>query len=122
MAHFAKVVDGTVTQVIVAEQDHIDTLSDKESWVQTSYNTRGGVHYQPNTHTPSEDQSKALRANFAGIGDIYDSVNDVFYKPQPYNSWTLNTTTWQWDPPILKPDDINIYKWNEETQNWDKIN
>ena len=122
MAHFAKVVDGKVTEVIVAEQDHIDTLSDKESWVQTSYNTRGGVHYQPNTHIPSEDQSKSLRGNYAGIGDIYDSVNDVFYKSQPYNSWTLNTTTWQWDPPTLKPDDTNIYKWNEETQNWDKIN
>ena len=120
MAHFAKVVDGKVTQVIVAEQDHIDTLSG--TWVQTSYNTIGGVHYQPNTHTPSEDQSKSLRGNYAGIGDIYDSVNDVFYKSQPYNSWTLNTTTWQWDPPTLKPDDTNIYKWNEETQNWDKIN
>ena len=115
MAHFAKVVDGKVTEVIVAEQDHIDTLSG--TWVQTSYNTRGGVHYQPNTHTPSEDQSKSLRGNYAGIGDIYDSVNDVFYKSQPYNSWTLNTTTWQWDPPTLKPDDTNIYKWNEETQN-----
>ena len=122
MAHFAKVVDGTVTQVIVAEQDHIDTLSDKESWVQTSYNTRGGVHYQPNTHTPSEDQSKSLRGNYAGIGDIYDSVNDVFYKSQPYNSWTLNTTTWQWDPPTLKPDNENIYEWNEETQSWDRLN
>ena len=122
MGHFAKVVDGTVTQVIVAEQDHIDTLSDKESWVQTSYNTRGGVHYQPNTHTPSEDQSKALRANFAGIGDIYDSVNDVFYPIKPFASWVISEdTNWQWKAPIDLPDNENPYLWNEDTQSWNPL-
>ena len=95
MAHYAKVRDGIVLQVIVAEADFFKTFVDTEPgrWIQTSYNTRGGVHYQPNSNTPSSDQSKALRKNYAGVGFVYDSDKDAFYEPQPYPSWTLNNTT-----------------------------
>lgn len=124
MSHFAQVINGFVQQVIVAEQDFINTLPDKESWVQTSYNTRGNVHYGqdglPDGGTP-------LRGNYAGIGFIYDKVNDVFYEPRPenktgvFNSWTLNETTWSWEPPVPYPDDGKVYKWDEVTLNWVEI-
>ena len=115
MAHYAKVRDGIVLQVIVAEADFFKTFVDTEPgrWIQTSYNTRGGVHYEPNSNTPSSDQSKALRKNYAGIGFVYDSDKDAFYEPQPYASWTLNDTTCIWEPPNAKPDDGNGYYWDE---------
>lgn len=103
MAHFAKVVNGIVQQVIVAEQDFIDMLEPEQNtqWIQTSYNTRGGIHYQPNSTIPSKDQSKALRKNFAGIGFIYDEERDAFYTPMPNDNtfeWVFNEETCQWDP------------------------
>ena len=115
MAHYAKVRDGIVLQVIVAEADFFKTFVDTEPgrWIQTSYNTRGGVHYQPNSNTPSSDQSKALRKNYAGIGFVYDSDKDAFYEPQPYASWKLNDTSCIWEPPIAKPDDGKGYYWDE---------
>lgn len=103
MAHYAKVVSGQVQEVIVAEQDFIDTGVLGSGWIQTSYNTRGGVHYVVDTDTPSDDQTKALRKNFAGVGYTYDSVRDAFYEPQPYPSWILNETTCYWEAPIPKP-------------------
>jgi hypothetical protein len=125
MGHFAKIENNTVVNVIVAEQDFVDNQSG--TWVQTSYNTRGGVHYVPNSDppTPSDDQSKALRANFATIGGTYDSVNDVFYAPKPFPSWILDTATWLWKAPIdplqvnvdFNPD-IEIPVWDEETTSW----
>jgi len=125
MAHFAKVKDGIVQQVIVAEQEFIDSYVDGEVgvWIQTSYNTYGGVHYIPNSNppTPSEDQSKALRKNYAGVGWTYDSIRDAFYEPQPYPSWTLNETSCLWEAPTAKPDDENNYSWNETTTSWDLI-
>jgi hypothetical protein len=123
MAHFAKVENGKVTQVIVAEQEFIDTgaLGDPSQWVQTSYNTRNGVHYNPETGEPSEDQSKALRWNYAGTGMVYDAEDDVFYDPQPWNSWTLDRTTYKWVPPIPRPIPENEYRWIEEDQEWIKI-
>lgn len=108
MAHYAKVNNGTVEQVIVAEQDFIDTLGG--TWVQTSYNTYGGVH--SNGGTP-------LRKNYAGVGYTYDSTRDAFIPPQPYASWTLNETTCQWEPPVAMPDDGNLYNWNEATTSWE---
>lgn len=95
MAHFAKIENGTVTQVIVAEQDFISTgaLGDPAGWVQTSYNTRGNVHYG-NDGQP--DSGEALRGNYAGVGYIYDTEHDVFYAPKPSETATLNTTTWLW--------------------------
>lgn len=116
MAHFAKVESGIVTQVIVAEQDFIDTLPDKEKWIQTSYNTRGGKHYAPNSNT--EDNGIPLRKNYAGPGYKYDQVNDAFYSPAPYPSWILNTTTYRWDPPSARPNDGKDYIWDESSTSW----
>ena len=116
MTHFAKVENGLVTQVIVAEQDFVDTQ--EGTWVQTSYNTRGGVHYDPNTGDP--DGGVALRKNYAGIGFTYDSDRDAFYAPQPYPSWTLNETSCIWEAPVAYPDDGEIYIWNEDAQQWEQ--
>ena len=123
MSHYAKVVDGKVTQVIVAEADFFNTFVDNSpgQWLQTSYNTRGGVHYQPDSNTPSADQSKALRGNYAGVGYTYDATNDVFYAPQPYASWTLNQTSWTWEAPTPMPTDGKPYIWDEATTSWKEI-
>ena len=99
-----------------------------EMWIQTSYNTRGGKHYDNKTGELSEDQSKALRGNHAGIGFIWDEDNNIFYRKKPYASWVLNTTTASWhspigDPPALTDEEKEadtIYQWNEEGQSWDK--
>ena len=118
MSHFAKVEAGTVTQVIVAEQDFINAghVGDPSEWVQTSYNTRGGVHYDPNTGSP--DGGVALRGNYAGIGYIYDSGLDAFYPPQPFPSWTLNHTSFTWGAPTPMPTDGKMYTWDEATTSW----
>jgi hypothetical protein len=125
MAHFARVENGIVKEVIVAEQDYIDGLVGNApgTWIQTSINTHGGIHYQPNVYpkTPSDDQTKALRYNYAGTNWHYDHVADAFYSPQPYPSWTLNTDTYLWDAPVAYPTDGNLYEWNEETQSWDAV-
>lgn len=123
MAHYAKVQNGLVTQVIVAEAEFFDTFVDPNpgEWIQTSYNTRAGVHYNPETGEPSADQSKALRKNYAGIGFTYNSELDAFIPPKPYQSWTLDETTCLWNPPIPMPIDDDIYTWNEEEQSWDKV-
>jgi len=123
MGHFAKVSNGIVTRVIVAEADFFNNFVDDSpgQWIQTSYNTRGGVHYQPNTNEPSEDQSNSLRKNYAGIGYTYDTTKDAFIPPQPFNSWTLNEDTCLWDSPAPYPADGKLYKWNEELVNWEAI-
>tara|TARA_R100000479_G_C6323858_1_gene178808 strand:+ start:365 stop:739 length:375 start_codon:yes stop_codon:yes gene_type:complete len=121
MAHFAKVVNGVVEKVIVAEQSFIDNFIDNSpgEWIQTSYNTHGGIHYEPNSQTPREDQSGALRYNYAGEGYLYDAEADAFYEPQPFPSWTLNTSTYMWEAPVAYPIDGQKYNWNEENQNWE---
>jgi hypothetical protein len=121
MAHFAKVNNGVVEQVIVAEPEFFNNFVDSSpgEWIQTSYNTRGGIHYQPNSITPSEDQSKALRKNYAGIGYSYDKQKDAFIAPKPFNSWVLNETTCLWEAPVAKPNDGNLYFWNESITNWE---
>jgi hypothetical protein len=119
MSHYAKVVDGVVTNVIVADADFIATYNDGEpgTWVQTSYNTWGNVHHAPNSNTP--DGGVPLRANYAGIGYIYDSVNDVFYMPQPFPSWTISAeTNWLWAAPTPMPTDGQQYSWDETNQVW----
>jgi|SRR6056300_296214 hypothetical protein len=123
MSHYAKVKDGKVIKVIVAEASFFDTFVDTSAgkWIQTSYNTKKGVHYQSDGVTPSADQSKALRKNYAGIGYTYDDTKDAFIPPKPFNSWTLNETTCYWEPPVAKPDDVNKYNWNEETTSWDLV-
>ena len=118
MAHFAKIVDGIVDQVIVAEQDFVDTLDGE--WVQTSYNTRGGKHYDPETGL--EDEATPLRKNYASIGDVYDADRDAFYRPQPFPSWTLNEDTCYWESPVPRPDDTTEdYVWDEDEQTWVQI-
>jgi hypothetical protein len=117
MSHFAKVLDGKVIQVIVAEPDFFDTFADSSpgSWLQTSYNTRGGVHYGADGQP---DGGVALRGNYAGIGYTYDSQNDVFYAPQPFPSWVLDQITWLWDAPVAYPADGQRYAWDEATVSW----
>jgi hypothetical protein len=122
MGHYAKVKNEIVTQVIVAKKEFIDTIQDNNnSWIKTSYNTRGGVHYQPNSNEPSQDQSKALRKNYAGIGYVYDSVRDAFYQPKPFNSFILNEETCIWEAPIAAPTDSKSYQWNEDSFYWEEI-
>ena len=114
MSHFAKIENNTVTQVIVAEQDFIDSgaVGDPSLWKQTSYNTSGGVHTLGGT---------PLRGNYAGVGYVYDAENDVFYAPQPYASWTLDQATWTWTPPTPYPEDGKYYTWTESTTSWTEV-
>ena len=118
MAHFARVINGLVVEVIVAEQDFIDNNQwhNWETWVQTSYNTYGGKHYDPKTR--EVDTKPPLRKNYAGIGFRYDKELDAFIPPQPYPSWKLNTDTCLWEPPIPYPQDNKEYIWNEAEQEW----
>jgi len=126
MSHYAKVQDGTVTQVIVAEPEFFNTFVDSSpgKWVKTSYNIRGGVYYDPETNQPAADQSvingdeARLRKNYAGIGFTYDATRDAFIPPKPYDSWVLNEDTCLYDPPVPYPDDDNDYEWDEETTDW----
>ena len=117
MSHFAQVIDGTVQQVIVIEQEilNLGNWGDPSTWVQTSYNTRGGIHYGPDG---KPDGGVALRKNYAGIGFTYDPVLDAFIPPKPYPSWRLDTGTCWWEPPVPCPDDGQKYQWDEETQSW----
>jgi hypothetical protein len=118
MAHFARVINNLVVEVIVAEQNYIDSLEIKpwETWVQTSYNTRGGKHYNP--ETGEVDKKKPLRKNYAGIGFRYDPERDAFIPPTPYPSWILNEETCLWESPVPYPDDNKMYIWNEQEQEW----
>lgn len=111
MAHFAKVVDGVVTQVIVAEPEFFQTFVDSSpgEWIQTSYNTHGGEHKLGGT---------PLRKNYAGIGFTYDRVKDAFIPPKPFASWLLNEDTCLWEAPVDMPDDGKLYQWDEATTNW----
>jgi|SRR6056300_933346 len=125
MAHFAKVRDGKVVEVLVMEPEFLETFVDETpgEWIQCSYNTRGGVHYDPETREPSADQTKALRKNYPSIGFTYDPVRDAFFSQQPYNSWTLNEDTCMWEPPVPYPTDADtvLYAWNDQDQIWEAM-
>ena len=114
MAHFAKVTDGKVTQVIVAEPEFFETFVDSSAgeWIQTSYNTYGGVHSLGGT---------PLRKNYAGIGFTYDRTRDAFIPPQPFASWALNEETCLWEAPTAMPIDGKRYRWDEPTISWVEI-
>jgi hypothetical protein len=114
MGHFAKVSNGKVVQLIVAEPEFFTTFVDTSpgEWIQTSYNTHGGVH--TNGGTP-------LRKNYAGIGFTYDRTRDAFIPPQPFASWTLNEETCLWVAPILYPTDGKHYSWDEATTSWIEV-
>lgn len=113
MAHYAKVVNGLVTKVIVAEAEFFNTFVDSSpgEWIQTSYNTHGGQH----------PEDRPLRKNYAGIGYTYDKTLDAFIPPKPYASWSLDEETCFWKSPVLYPDDDKQYTWNENTTSWDEV-
>jgi hypothetical protein len=111
MAHFAKVENNLVTQVIVAEQDVIDSGLFGTGWVQTSYNTHGGQH----------PENRPLRKNYAGVGYTYDATLDAFIPPKPFASWSLNEDTCLWEAPVAMPTDGKLYSWDEEQQDWVEI-
>lgn len=130
MAHYAKVEDGIVTRVIVAEAEFFNNFVDTSPgvWLQTSYNIQGGVYYDPVTHLPVDDQSiisgneGRQRKNYAGIGYSYDADLDAFITPKPYESWSLNEDSCLWEAPIAKPNDENRYRWDEEAYQADNNN
>jgi hypothetical protein len=111
MAHYAKVENGIVTQVIVADQEFIDSgaLGDPAQWIQTSYNTQGGVHTMGGT---------PLRKNYAGVGFLYLEEHDAFVPPKPYASWVLKEDATGWEPAIARPTDGKNYIWDESILNW----
>lgn len=111
MSHFAKVENGVVTQVIVAEQDVIDSGLFGTGWVQTSYNTHGGQH----------PEGRPLRKNYAGIGFTYNEQRDAFIPPKPFASWLLNEDTCLWDAPVAYPTDGKVYGWSESSQQWIEV-
>jgi len=121
MAHYAKVLDNLVTQVIVAEEEFFDNFVDSSpgEWLQTSYNTKGGIHYLPNSNDAGE--KTPLRKNYAGIGFSYDKDIDAFIPPKPYASWNLNENTCLWEAPVPMPSSSGQYIWNEETQSWEEL-
>ena len=102
--------------------DFLTKLTGWAIWKQSSYNTHDGIHYEPDSLTPSSDQSKAFRKNTACIGGTYDEDRDAFIPPKIHASWVLNETTCAWNAPITYPSDGKPYKWNEENQSWDLIN
>jgi hypothetical protein len=114
MAHFAKVVDGKVSQVIVAEPEFFQTFVDSSpgEWIQTSYNTHGGVH---------ATGGSPLRKNYAGIGFTYDRTRDAFIPPQPFASWVLDDNTCLWNAPVAMPTDGKVYNWDEATTAWVEV-
>ena len=117
MSHYAKVENGTVTQVIVADQEFINSgaVGDSSAWIQTSYNTRGGIHYGDNGQP---DGGVALRKNYAGIGFTYDPALDAFIPSKTFASWVLNPETATWEAPIPMPADSVEYAWDEVQGTW----
>ena len=124
MAHFARIKNNIVDFVVVGrdEDENNENLLAHDGWIykRTSYNTHGGIHYT--NGTLSQDQSKAFRKNYAGIGYYYDSIRDAFIPPKPFPSWILNEDSCLWDSPIAYPNDGKMYSWNEDILNWQEIN
>jgi hypothetical protein len=131
MAHYAVInSDNIVTQVFVGKDEN-EGGTDWETYysqgvdgyvLRTSYNTRGGVHYDPETNEPSGEQSKAFRKNYAGIGYSYDVTRNAFIPPKPFASWVLDEDSCLWNPPIEMPQDGKMYLWNEENISWQSVN
>jgi len=130
MAHFAQIDENNIViQVLVTDSNDpngdegyqwlIENLGG--TWIQTSYNTRAGIHYDPETGEANADQSKALRKNFAGVGDIYHADIDAFSLPKPYDSWVLDPETALWQAPVEYPTDGQTYRWNEDIVNWELV-
>jgi hypothetical protein len=124
MSHFAKLDENNIVTFVTVGRQEDDgkeqELCDRTGDVyrQTSYNTRGGVHYDPETGEPSADQSKALRKNYAGVGFTFDEERDAFIPPQPFPSWVLNEESCLWDAPVPYPTDGGLYSWDEAAGEW----
>lgn len=114
MSHYAHITNNIVDQVIVAEADFIATLEDPQNWIQTSYNTIGGVHLDPVSRKP--DGGTPIGKNYAGIGYTWDGIG--FAPPKTYASWILDSSTYQWIAPIPMPTDGQKYIWDEDTKSW----
>jgi len=125
MAHFAKLDENNIVTFVTVGRQEDDGLEAEltartgDVYKQTSYNTRGGVHYTDGL--PSDDQNKALRFNYAGIGFTYDPERDAFVPPKPFESWVLNESTCLWEAPLPYPDDGGSYSWNEELGDWEFV-
>lgn len=125
MAYMAKVIDGVVVAVHCRTPEYNATQEDAELFIQTSYNVRGGIYYDPETGLPAENQAQAIaeqdgrqRKNYAGVGYTYDEELDAFIPPKPFDSWVLNEDTCLWEAPVAMPDDGQMYRWDEETTDW----
>lgn len=127
MAHFAKLDENNIVIFVTVGAEHDDGKEQElfertgDVYKQTSYNTRGGVYYLPNTNDPGPDQSKAFRKNYAGLGYTYDATRDAFIPPKPYPSWVLNEFSCLWNAPVPYPTDGNRYSWDEDTQSWVEV-
>lgn len=127
MAHFAKLDENNMVVFVTVGRQEDDgkelelTERTGDVYKQTSYNTHGGMHYNPETGEPSADQSKALRFNYAGIGFLYDAERDAFIPPKPFESWVLDETTCLWVAPIPYPEDGASYSWDEEVGDWVEV-
>ena len=127
MAHFAKLDENNLVVFVTVGRQEDDgkelelTERTGDVYKQTSYNTRGGIHYNPETGKPSEDQTKALRFNYAGIGFTFDpdkGTDGAFIPPKPFESWVLNEDTCLWEAPVAYPEDGEDYTWDEESGAW----
>jgi hypothetical protein len=125
LSHFAKLDENNIVVFVTVGRQEDDgkeaelTARTGDVYKQTSYNTRGGVHYTDGV--PSADQSKALRKNYAGLGYTYDAGRDAFIPPKPFASWVLNETTCLWDAPVAYPTDGKRYTWDEATTSWVEV-
>jgi len=128
MAHFAKLDENNFVVFVTAGRDEDEDRENElflrtgDVYKRTSYNTHGGVHYNPETGLPSEDQSKAFRKNYAGIGFVYDEFRDAFIPPKPFPSWVLNEQSCLWESPTPMPNDGKMYAWDENTVSWVEYN
>ena len=127
MSHFGKLDENNVVVFVTVGRQEDDGLEAEltartgDVYKQTSYNTRGGVHYNPETGLPSEDQTKALRFNYAGIGFTYAPERDAFIQPNPFESWVLDAATCLWVAPIPMPEDGGVYSWDEQAGDWVEV-
>lgn len=125
MAHYATLDENNIVTHVCVGRDETDTTEpDWEVYYKakrTSYNTRGGIYYDPATGEPAADQSKAFRKNYAGIGFTFDEQRDAFIPPKPFASWLLNEQSCLWDPPVPYPTDGKRYEWDETIQSWKEI-
>ena len=127
MSHFAKLDENNIVTFVTVGRQEDDGLEAEltartgDVYKQTSYNTRGGVHYNPETGEPSEDQTKALRFNYAGIGFTFDpdkGTDGAFIPPKPFESWVLDEDTCLWEAPVPYPEDGESYTWDEDAGDW----